>query len=310
MELTDANVLVIGGAGFLGSHVTERLLSEGAAVTVFDDLSVGKRELVPNGAELVVGDVRDDELRETVTDVNPDAIVHLAAIHYIPYCNGHPEEAFEVNVMGTRNLMAAARHASPDVVVFASSAAVYPPRDGPHVEDSTVDPMDIYGRTKLIGEDLTRLFHVDTDVPAVSARLFNIYGPNETNMHLVPAVLEQVAESEAAIELGNLTPCRDFVHVDDVARAIAAFLRKHKSGYEAYNVGTGAERSVREVAEGIIDASGKRLVIEQDEERVRESDRPHLQASVEKIRAEIGWEPTVDFGDGVHDLLSEYGIER
>jgi UDP-glucose 4-epimerase len=310
MQLTDARVFVTGGAGFLGSHVTEHLIGEGATVTVFDDLSVGERDLVPEDAELVTGDIRDDELREAVASVEPDAIVHLAAIHYIPYCNEHPEEAFEVNVMGTRNVMAAAREASPEAVVFASSAAVYPPRAGPNAEDSTVDPMDIYGRTKLIGEDLTRLFHADTGVPAVSARLFNIYGPNETNMHLVPAVLEQVAENEAAIELGNLTPCRDFVHVDDVARAITAFLREHESGYEAYNVGTGAERSVREVAEGIIDASEKQLAIEQDEERVRESDRPHLQAGVEKIRADIGWEPTIDFDDGVRDLLPEYGIER
>lgn len=309
MNLSDATVLVTGGAGFIGSHVTRALLEEGADVTVFDNLSVGERELAPDDAELVVGDVRTDDIDAVLTDIAPNAIVHLAAIHYIPYCNDNPEETFEVNVMGTRNLLDAARECETlDGVVFASSAAVYPPRSEPNAEDSELGPMDIYGRTKLVGEDLTKLFYEETGVASVAARLFNVYGPNETNMHLVPAVLEQVAEEEDAIQLGNLTPCRDFVHVGDVARAVAMLLAEHDSGYEAYNVGTGVELSVSDVAERIIDASGKDLAIKQEEARVRESDRPNLQADVEKIREQIGWASTVEFADGIDDLLPEYGI--
>jgi UDP-glucose 4-epimerase len=309
MHIPDSKIFLTGGAGFLGSHVTKRFLDKGAAVTVFDDLSVGERRLVPDGAELVVGDIRNDELQHAVTYINPDAIVHLAAIHYIPYCNEHPEEVFEVNVMGTRNVVEAAQQSSSlKNVLFASSAAVYPSREGPNSEDSTVGPMGVYGRTKLVGEDLLRLFTAQTDIPSISARLFNIYGPNETNMHLVPAILAQVAREDESIKLGNLTPCRDFVHVDDVARAIMALLERHDSGHEVYNVGRGAELSVRTVAMKIIEASGKELAIIQDEKLMRAIDRPHLEANIEKIHSEIGWEPEIGFEDGLHYILPEYGI--
>jgi len=281
----------------------------GAAVTVFDDLSVGERRLVPDGAELVVGDIRNDNFQRTVSLINPDAIVHLAAIHYIPYCNEHPEETFEVNVIGTRNVVEAAKQCSSiKSVLFASSAAVYPSREGPNSEDSTVGPMDVYGKTKLVGEDLIRLLSARANVPSISARLFNIYGPNETNMHLIPAILEQVAGENESIELGNLTPCRDFVYVDDVARAIVTLLERHDAGYDVYNVGTGTELSVQTVVMKIIEASGKELGIMQDEERVRSIDRPHLNANVDKIKSEIGWEPKISFEDGIQNLLPEYGI--
>lgn len=306
MSIESSTILVTGGAGFIGSSVTEQLLSKGADVHIFDNLFTGKERLVPDGAKLHEIDIRDSELNSRAQNINPDIIIHLAAIHYIPYCNENPKEAFEVNVMGTRNLLEAAREIDQvEKVLFTSSAAVYPPREEPNTEDSILDPMDIYGETKLIGEDLMKLYSQEAGVPTASARLFNVYGPNETNSHLIPAVVEPVQEGARTIELGNLTPKRDFIHVTDVASALLTLVEEFEGDYRAYNVGTGNEHSVKEVVEKTSEAIGEDIEIEQDPERVRESDRSHLRADISRIQTELGWSPNVTFVDGLRKLLDQ-----
>jgi UDP-glucose 4-epimerase len=303
--LDGSDVLVTGGAGFIGSATVRTLLDEGARVKVVDNCFAGESSLVPEGASFERIDIRSDEMKRVVTEFDPDSIVHLAAVHYIPYCNQHPEETFEVNVMGTRALLEAARELETlDTVVFASSGAVYPPEDGPLDEESRVGPMDIYGRTKLVGEDLAALFGTESGVSTAAVRLFNVYGPNETNEHLIPAIFDQLRTGARTIELGNLSPKRDFVHVSDVARALTTLLTDFDRDFRTYNVGSGTARSVREVVECTSDALGEDIEIEQDDERVRESDRPHLQADIGRINGELGWEPRVEFVEGLRRLWS------
>jgi UDP-glucose 4-epimerase len=304
MRLDNRRILVTGGAGFIGSHAARKLHAAGATVLIVDNCFAGSEALVPDGVSFEAVDLRDDRLREVVLGFEPDAIVHLAAIHYIPYCNENPEETFQVNVMGTRKLLSAARDvAELERFVFASSAAVYPSRTDANSEDSPTGPMDIYGETKLIGEDLAELFAAKTGVSTAVARLFNVYGPNETNEHLIPAILKQVRAGERRIELGNLSPKRDFVHVSDVTRAIATLLREFEGTFDVYNVGTGTEYSVREVVEKTSTALGEDIEVVQDDERVRDSDRPHLRADVSKLHEELDWEPQVEFVSGLRELL-------
>lgn len=320
MSLEDQRVVVTGGAGFIGSHVTRALLDHGADVTVIDDLFAGERDHVPGTATVCEVDVRSDECYDRLLDIEPNVLVHLAALHYIPYCNDNPEETFEVNVMGTRNLLEAARELEGlRSVVYASSAAVYPPREEKHVVGDAPDPMDIYGRTKLVGEDLLELFHADTGVPAVSARLFNVYGPNETNPHLIPTILEQLEGGNRSIELGNLSPARDFIYVKDVAEAFVTLATETAAlaaasdagdgdGYRVYNVGSGTEHTVREVAETVGEALGEDLTVSQATERVRESDRPHLCADPSRLESETSWRARTDFVDGLQMLLKSEGF--
>ncbi|TYL38895.1 nucleoside-diphosphate sugar epimerase [Natronococcus pandeyae] len=305
MELRNSTVLVTGGAGFIGSHLCRALVEADADVVVVDDLSTGRAPLVSSEGPVEPIDVRSDTLSSTIIDVSPDAIVHLAAIHYVPYCDEHPRETFEVNVLGTRQLLEAARRV-PDLqkFVFASSAAVYPPRAEANEESARLDPVDVYGETKLVGEDLVRLFAADTDVPTALARLFNVYGPNETNSHLIPAILMQIRDGRREVELGNLTPRRDFVYVDDVVRAIIAMLTDFDGDCRPFNVGTGTTHSVREVVEVTSRALDDDIAITQDEGRTRESDRPHLEADVSRIRDELGWTPDVTFQEGIRRILS------
>lgn len=304
MGFEGKTVVVTGGAGFIGSAVSRAMLERGANVHVIDDLFAGRVDLVPDGATFHEIDIRTEDLRALFVDIEPDAIVHLAAIHYIPYCNDHPEEAYAVNVLGTRRLLDAARRVrSLRKVVFASSAAVYPALDGPLSETVEPGPLDVYGETKLLGEDLMRLFNLDTGVPTAAARLFNVYGPNETNPHLIPAIIDQLAGGEREVELGNLSPKRDFVHVSDVARALVTMTSDFEGEFQAFNVGTGRSISVGEVVETAGRALGETITIRQDDSRMRPSDRPDLQADPTRIETELGWEPTVGLADGLGELV-------
>jgi UDP-glucose 4-epimerase len=310
VTLDSATVLVTGGAGFVGSHVIHDLLDSGGSVHVLDNLHAGKASHVPTDATLHEVDLRDAaDVSETVHAVAPDVVVHLAALHYIPYCNDNPEEAFDVNVMGTRHLLDAARDLDDlERVIYSSTAAVYPPRDEPHAVTDATGAMDVYGRTKLVGEDLLELFHRETGVPAASARLFNVYGPNETNPHLIPAILEQIEDGTREIDLGNLTPKRDFIYAGDVASALAELVSTERDGHRTYNVGTGRAWSVREVVEQVSEALGEPIEIEQDEDRIRESDRPHLCADTSRIERETDWQPETEFVDGLRRLVDTEGI--
>jgi len=158
--MSPETVLVTGGAGFIGSTLCHALVQHGRRVVVFDDLSFGRAHFLPalNGrCVLVRGDLRAAErVADVVRQFQPRQVYHLGAIHFIPYCNAHPDDALNINVNGTRNVLAACREFPPDVVVLASTAAVYPVDDHPVTEEKPPAPIDVYGRTKLDGEQENR----------------------------------------------------------------------------------------------------------------------------------------------------------
>ena len=296
-------VMVTGGAGFVGSAFVSDLLAEGRPVIVYDNLFTG-RELPPvSGLTVVPGDIRDGErLAAVVRDRRPGVIYHLAALHFIPYCDAHPIATMEVNVVGTQVILEACRGARIERLVFVSSAAVYGIAERSHREDEAPDPQDVYGLSKLVGEQQVAAFHRATGVPCVIARLFNVYGPGETNPHIVPEIFRQLAEGHEALALGNLTPRRDLVHVRDVARALRCFLETRPRPFAVFNVGSGRAVSVAEVLallEGIL---GRRIAVAEDPERLRPVDRPHLQADISRLWHAFGWQPKVTLEEGLRDL--------
>ncbi|MFD1647726.1 NAD-dependent epimerase/dehydratase family protein [Haloarchaeobius litoreus] len=310
MSQSSKRILVTGGAGFVGTRFVTDLVEAGHDVHVVDDCSVGSPDRLPAGVTVDEVDVRSRELEPALQSYDPHAIVHMAAIHYVPYCDEHPGETYDVNVLGTRTLLDAARTLDTlETVVNVSSAAVYPPLDGPLSEDVRPGPMDPYGKSKLVGEELVNLFGERTDVDTVSARLFNVYGPGETNPHLIPAILDQLRDGSRTVELGNLTPRRDYVHVRDVSRALQRLVDHADDAPPALNVGTGDAHSVRAVVEAVSLALGEDIEVTQDQERVRASDRPHLQADIERMSSVTGWTPTVGLVDGLAELLVMDGVE-
>jgi UDP-glucose 4-epimerase len=298
-------VLITGGAGFIGSALSSHLQQLGHEVFVLDDLSFGRRELAGvDDAHFHRVDIRDRQATASaIHAVQPHWVLHLAAVHFIPYCNQHPVVAADININGTIHVLDAC-HAVEQVFV-ASTAAVYPIADGAMAEDHPTGPLDIYGTTKLATEKLASEFHLRTGVPTLVGRFFNAFGPNETNPHLIPEVQRQVLAGARTLQLGNLDPKRDFIHTHDMSRAMALLLAKGLGGYGVFNIGRGIEYSVREIVDAFARQLGEPLTVQVDPARVRKVERMHLLADVSKLKAATGWEPQWGIDEGVATLLQE-----
>ena len=298
-------VLITGGAGFIGSALSKELQQQGHEVFVLDNLSFGKRHLAGvDDAHFFAVDIRDRAAtRQVIETVQPRWVLHLAAIHFIPYCNQHPVEAADINISGTINVLDACSNV--EQVFVASTAAVYPIADGAMHEAHPTGPLDIYGITKLATEKLASEFHLRTGVPTTVGRFFNAFGPNETNPHLIPEIQQQVLSGARTLRLGNLDPKRDFIHTEDMGRAMALLLGKGLQGFEVFNIGRGIEYSVREIVEAFERQLGEKLTIDVDPARVRKVERMHLLADVSKLKRVTGWEPAWGIDEGVATLLKE-----
>jgi UDP-glucose 4-epimerase len=298
-------VLVTGGAGFIGSHLVDRLCGAGERVSVLDDLSRGRREWIHPDADLHETDIRDaGAVRRVVSEVAPDVVVHLAAMHFIPAVDGAPELAREVNVDGTRNLLAALAEREPRLVLFASTAAVYPDRRGAIEETCPAAPIDLYGETKLTGEDLVQEFAAQTGARSVVARIFNAIGPRETNPHVVPELVGQLQGGEQAVRLGDLTPRRDYTDARDVAAAVQALVDVPGDPVGIFNVGSGRSCSVGELVQECERVLGRPIRVETERARLRRVDRAELVANPGRLRTATGWTPRWSLRETLAELLS------
>jgi UDP-glucose 4-epimerase len=301
-------VLVTGAAGFIGSALCRRLRSLGHRVVGYDNLSRGRREYLPQDVRLVEGDIRDAaRLRETVSASKPDWLIHLAAMHFIPDCIARPQETIDVNIEGTRRVLDTCRGSSVRSVIFGSSAAVYAPTDGPCVEDATpLQPLEVYGQSKLAAEQLVRTFHEETGISSSILRFFNAIGRNETNPHVVPHIFESLQTSDE-IRLGNIAPCRDYIDTRDVAEAILA-VGDDSYVLRVFNVGSGVAYSVKDIVELLRRILGRTITIVQEPSRMRASERMLLAADIGKIRRATQWTPRIPVEGTLKDMVAAYGL--
>jgi UDP-glucose 4-epimerase len=252
--------LVTGGAGFIGHHLTRALLARGVAVTVLDDLSMGKRENVPAAARFVRGDVRDARVLDDVLD-GVDAVLHQAAVVSIRASVEHFVRDAEVNLMGTLTLLRAIAARRIPRAVLASSMAVYAdsPRPDPLAEDAPTVPISPYGVAKLAAERYWLMIGAETGVATTALRYFNTYGPNQTPTPYVGVVtifIERLLAGAPLRIFGDGEQARDFVHVDDIVGANLAVLDAPVAAVAGriFNVGTGHATSVNDVAATLIAA--------------------------------------------------------
>lgn len=308
MASTPRTVLVTGAAGFLGSALCARLVSRGDRVVGYDDLSRGRRELLPPGVELVEGDIRDAvRFRQALQEAGPEWVVHLAAMHFIPECIARPHDTMDVNVEGTRRVLDACRGISVRHFVFASSLAIYAPSESPCVEDETpLRPLEVYGESKVMGEALVRGFHAQTRVPATVLRLSNAIGRNETNPHVIPHIFESLQRSDV-VELGNTAPQRDYIDSRDIADAVVG-VAERANGLGVFNVATGTSHSVDDVIALLRRITGRPIAVVQDPARLRPSERMVLAADVSRIRAATGWAARFSLEETLRDLVTAYRL--
>jgi len=303
-------VLVTGGAGFIGSHLVDLVADSGASVMVVDDCRLGRREYLEQvmstgRVALLEADIRSAEDLQPVADFEPDTVFHMAALHFIPYCNAHPQEALDVNVLGLESVIRAIRSAPLTAFVFPSSGAIYGFGDERWAENAQPKPDEIYGISKWMGEQIVARFHADRpDVRTVVARLFNTYGPRETNPHVLPAIVAAMRAGQP-IELGNLWPQRDLIFVTDTAKAIVATASGH--GFDVFNVGTGTGTTIGDVLATIESLRGEPLAVREDPGRRRPGDG-HLIADPGKLMRATGWKPEYDLKAGLRELLAFEGL--
>jgi UDP-glucose 4-epimerase len=300
-------VFISGGAGFIGSAIVQKLQNAGHELMVFDDLSFGNRNFINLANTHFVKEniLNKERLMDSLIRFSPNQVIHLAAVHFIPYCNEHPFSSANINIKGTIHLLEACKKLSGlEALFFASTAAVYPISESAIGEDMAPEPGDIYGLSKLAGEELCKKFHLETGIATIICRFFNAFGPNETNPHLIPAIQEQVLGGKRTIKIGNTAPKRDYIHTTDMANAVQLLLNKFDKGIDVFNLGSGAEYSVKEVVEAFEKAVGGPLKMETDPDRVRKTDRLHLLADINKLKQYTGWSPQTSLEDGIKTLLA------
>src|SRR5438067_11595210 len=292
-------VVVTGGAGFIGAHSCRALLEAGHAVTTLDDLSHGKREALPPGADLSVMDVRSPQLAAELERLRPDAVLHLAAQMDVRRSVTDPMHDASVNVLGTVNALSAARRAGVRRFVFASSGgAVYGEQETfPAPEQHYRRPASPYGVSKLCAEEYVELARRD-GLSAMSLRYANVYGPGQDPMGeagVVAIFLHKMLRGGDPVINGDGEQTRDFVYVEDVARANLLALGSEVGS--ALNVGTGIETSVNELARILAAAAGYRKPIQHGTAAPGEQRR----SSVDPLaaRTALGWEPRVALEEGL-----------
>jgi len=300
-------VMITGGAGFIGSALIRDFQKLDFDIYVIDNLSFGNRDFIDIPDDhFYKEDIRDaGKMKSIIAKINPHWIIHLAAVHFIPYCNEHPFESSDINIRGTMNILDAAKRApNLEKMFFASTAAVYPISDEAVSESYRLQPLDIYGLAKLTGERLMNEFYLETEVPTVICRFFNAFGPNETNPHLIPEIQQQMNDGKRVLKLGNTQPKRDFIHTYDMSRAVTMLMNKIENGIEVFNLGRGIEYSVVEIVDAFARQLGEEVTIEVDPAKVRATDRMHLLADVSKLKAYTGWEPEWGIDEGIKTMIN------
>lgn len=307
-------ILIIGGAGFIGSNLAKKLFCQGYQIIIYDNFSSGQLtnlSTVKNNIKITKGDILDyRKLNHCILKYQPDIIFHLAAIHYIPDCDKNPKKTHKVNVDGTHNILKIiSTLKDKPFFIFVSSAAVYKNSAKSLRETSKTQPICIYGKTKLLGEKIIKQFCLKKEILFVIIRLFNVYGPNDRTPHVIPKIISQLKRKSEVITLGNLQPKRDFIYVDDVSDALSNLLA-HKPKNIIYNLGTGKEYSIKNIVEKAskLLEDKKELKILSKNDLQRKTERFNLKADINKIKKEFHWQPKVDIDQGIKLLLKKEGL--
>jgi len=301
-------VLVTGAGGFIGSHLVERLVAEGAKVRAFvrynsrgdigllNQLSADARKKM----EIIGGDIRDSS---AVLDAaqNVDLAFHLGALISIPYSYLHPREVAESNFLGTLNILMACRQNETARMIHASTSEVYgTARYAPMDESHPLQGQSPYSASKIGADKLVESFYCAYGLPIVTVRPFNTFGPRQSGRAVVPAIITQALAGET-IQLGNLDTRRDFTYVDDTVDGFIKAAEAPGIEGQAFNLGTGQEIRVGELAEKIIQMIGRQVEVKKDVARLRpdKSEVLRLLSDNSLAKQKLKWEPRVTLDEGL-----------
>lgn len=311
-EWNNELVLVTGAGGFIASHLVETLVKEGARVRAF--VRYNSRgdpgllnlldEDVKAQVEVVAGDLRDpDAVQSAVRGMS--TVFHLGALIAIPYSYLHPVEVVETNVIGTLNVLMAARAHGVERLVHTSTSEVYgTARRVPMDETHPLQGQSPYSASKIGADKLAESFYCTYSLPVVTVRPFNTYGPRQSARAVIPTIISQ-ALSRDEIRLGSLDTKRDFTYVSDTVNGFLCAAKTPGVEGEVFNLGTGSEVSVGELAERVLRILGKDLPIVQEDQRKRpeKSEVMRLLSDNTRAREHLGWQPLVGLDEGLGQVI-------
>jgi len=312
MDWKRKTVLVTGAGGFIGSYLTEKLVGLGAKVKAFVRYNSrndwGLIETLPSQTkekiEVIMGDLRDSEtIGSVMKDV--DIVLHLAALIAIPYSYIHPREVVETNIMGTLNILNAAREYKPEKIIHTSTSEVYGTAQYvPIDEKHPLQGQSPYSASKIGADKLAESFYRSYDLPITTLRPFNTYGPRQSARAVIPTVIIQ-ALAKNKIFLGSLEPTRDLSYVEDIVDGFIKAAESERSIGEVINIGSGFEISINDLANKIISLIGKKVNIVSDPKRIRppKSEVERLMADNSKAKELLGWEPRVSLDEGLRKTI-------
>lgn len=319
MKLRGTSVFVTGAGGFIGSHLTERLVAEGTGVRVlvkYNSMgSCGWLEQLPKevleNVEVVQGDIRDgDHLQKLVKGI--DVIFHLAALISIPYSYHTPVAYVATNTQGTLNVLQASLREGVQRVVHTSTSEVYGTAQYiPMGEDHPLQGQSPYSASKIGADMLAESFFRSFDLPVVTVRPFNTYGPRQSIRAIVPTIITQ-ALAGLQLRLGSLYPTRDFTYITDMVEGFVRLSICDEAVGQVVNLGNGTEISMGDLARAILDIVGHDAPIEQERERIRPeaSEVDCLCARTERAQALIGWAPSIDLSEGLKSTVAWYKVHK
>jgi len=315
MKLDGKRVLVTGADGFIGSHLTERLVRRGCDVRAFVQYnsfgSWGWLDESPadirKNLDVFAGDVRDPHgVRTAMTGC--DVVLHLAALIAIPYSYHSPQTYVETNVLGTLNIVQAAKGLGVERVVHTSTSEVYgTARFVPITEAHPLQGQSPYSASKIGADQMALSFHAAFGTPVAVLRPFNTYGPRQSARAVIPTIISQIAAGASEIKLGATHPTRDFSFVTDTARAFEALAECDAAVGQTVNAGSGFEISIGDTAQAIIDLMGSDARIVADDQRLRPeaSEVERLWAGSDLMKSLTGWSPEYGEGEGFRRGLKE-----
>lgn len=295
-----SRVLVTGGAGFIGSHLADRLVEQGDEVIIVDDLSSGNREYLPDQAKFHQLDIQDSKTADLIIDQKPDKIYHLAAQKNLRFSLENPAADAAINILGSLNILEAARQAGTKSIVFASTGgAIYDQQaDRPTDEQALTRPLSPYGIGKLSTEHYLYMYEQVYQLPYVALRLSNVYGPRQDpkgEAGVVAIFLNAITKSETPKINGDGQQTRDYVFVDDVVNAFVAAGQYVKSGI--FNIGTGQETSVLELWQLIAQSTRTEIVPEHGPAIAGELLASSLSSNLAK--SELNWSAQTELREGI-----------
>ena len=309
--MKNKNILITGADGFIGSHLTELMVREGFNVTAlsmynsFNDWGWLEKVECKNDIEIISGDIRDPDFCKKITK-GKDIVFHLAALIGIPYSYLAPQSYVDTNIKGTMNICQAALDNNVEQLIHTSTSEVYGTANYvPIDEKHPTQAQSPYSASKISADAMAMSFYNSFELPLVIARPFNTYGPRQSSRAIIPTIITQIANGLSKIDLGDLTPTRDFNFVSDTCKGFLLLSGCEKANGEIVNIGSNTEISIGDLVNKIKTLMGSDIEIQTDPKRIRpkNSEVFRLVCDNQKINELVSYKPSKTINEGLRETI-------